>query len=123
MMPFPLAVDLDRKTGVRDIGTALTGRVALVTGASGGIGTALVTRLLAEGARVVATTRRPDSPRLAALCAEHPGRLRIVQADMGRMLPGTFAANAMTPGAPCAVYVLISSDSPPILRFSAPIKP
>jgi 3-oxoacyl-[acyl-carrier protein] reductase len=68
----------------RDAGScALTGRVALVTGASGGIGTALVTRLLAEGVRVVATTRRPGSPRLAALRGEHPDRLRIVRADMG----------------------------------------
>jgi 3-oxoacyl-[acyl-carrier protein] reductase len=68
----------------RDAGScALTGRVALVTGASGGIGTALVMRLLGEGVRVVATTRRPDSPGLAALHAEHPDRLRIVQADMG----------------------------------------
>ena len=39
------------------------------------------------------------------------------------MLPGSFAAKAMVPGAPLAEYVLISSDEPPIFRFRAPIRP
>ncbi|MEY4136311.1 MAG: hypothetical protein RL205_439, partial [Actinomycetota bacterium] len=40
----------------------LTDRVALVTGADGGIGRAIVTRLSAEGALVIATDIRPMEP-------------------------------------------------------------
>src|SRR6185312_6324977 len=38
----------------------LTGRVAVITGASRGIGLAVATRLVAEGARVTITGRRPE---------------------------------------------------------------
>jgi 3-oxoacyl-[acyl-carrier protein] reductase len=38
----------------------LTGRVAVVTGASRGIGLAIARRLVAEGARVCVTARKPD---------------------------------------------------------------
>ncbi|MGI5158964.1 SDR family oxidoreductase [Microbispora sp. CA-102843] len=46
----------------------LSGKVALVTGASEGIGRAIATRCAAEGARVVVTARRREP--LAALAAE-----------------------------------------------------
>jgi len=49
----------------------LTGRTALVTGASRGIGRAVAELLLAEGARVVAIGR--DEERLEGLAAEHGG--------------------------------------------------
>ncbi len=57
----------------------LSGRTALVTGAGGGIGAALVGRLLDAGATVVATARRTDPPRLAGLPR---GRLEVRVADM-----------------------------------------
>ena len=48
--------------------TWAAGRIALVTGATSGFGEAMARRLLAAGARVVATGRRTE--RLAALAAE-----------------------------------------------------
>lgn len=50
--------------------SGIAGRIAIVTGAGGGIGRAVVRGLLAEGARVVATDIAADG--IAAL-AEEPG--------------------------------------------------
>src|SRR4029077_6693251 len=44
----------------------LTGRVALVTGASKGIGRAIAAELVAEGARVVVSSRDPARTQIAA---------------------------------------------------------
>jgi NAD(P)-dependent dehydrogenase (short-subunit alcohol dehydrogenase family) len=57
----------------------LDGRVAVVTGASSGLGVRFARTLTAAGARVVLTARRAD--RLAALSAELPGSV-VIAADV-----------------------------------------
>ena len=59
----------------------LTGKTALVTGASGGIGAAIATTLHAQGASVVLHGTREE--RLAALKAELGERAHIVTANLG----------------------------------------
>lgn len=59
----------------------LTGKVALVTGASGGIGSAIARRLRAQGARVVLSGTRRDA--LEALAAELGGEVFVAPADLG----------------------------------------
>lgn len=72
----------DRPIG-HDDQRGIAGRVALVTGASGGIGTALVARLLTEGVTVIASSRRPNIPALDKLAdTADQSRLHVVQADM-----------------------------------------
>jgi len=93
---------------------ALTGRVAIITGAGDGIGAATARRFVAEGARVVVTDRsgqaadlvaelgadrvayrmvdlsRPeDAAGLVDLAIERFGRLDVVFANAGVMPPGT----------------------------------
>ncbi|MBS7543499.1 2,3-dihydro-2,3-dihydroxybenzoate dehydrogenase [Ancylobacter oerskovii] len=63
---------------MRDNG--LKGRIALVTGAGGGIGRAVVRLLLEEGVRVVATDH--DAALLAPLAEEHGGALRTEILDI-----------------------------------------
>ncbi|MEE4545232.1 oxidoreductase [Streptomyces sp. V4-01] len=78
----------------------LDGRTALVTGASRGIGLAVVEALAAAGARVVAGSRT-SSERLEALAAE--GRVRWVRADLGA--PGGAQALVEAVGGPLDVLV------------------
>nr|WP_296071977.1 SDR family oxidoreductase [uncultured Actinoplanes sp.] len=64
----------------------LSGKTALVTGGSGGIGRAIVERLAADGARVVFTYhRRADAA--AALAGRLPGTVavRVDQADLATL--------------------------------------
>ncbi len=57
----------------------LEGKVAVLTGASSGIGHAIVSRYMEEGARVVAFARTGAA--LDALAAAHPGRVTAVAGD------------------------------------------
>lgn len=68
----------------------LTGQTVLVTGASGGIGAAIVERLSAEGARPVIHYGR-DRQRAEALLHQLGGNGLIVQADLSS--PAIFRGN------------------------------
>ncbi len=59
---------------------AFEGKLAVVTGATSGIGAALVHRLYGEGARVIGVGRREDA--LAAETARGEGRFIAVRADL-----------------------------------------
>lgn len=67
-----------------ELSPSLSSRLALVTGASRGLGLEFVRQLLARGDAVIATCRRPDAaPGLAALAASEPARLRVLGLDVG----------------------------------------
>lgn len=60
----------------------LNGKIAVVTGASSGIGRAIVERYVAAGARVVAFAR--NAAALQELVAAHPGQVVAVAGDVTR---------------------------------------
>jgi NAD(P)-dependent dehydrogenase (short-subunit alcohol dehydrogenase family) len=60
----------------------LEGKIAVVTGASSGIGRSIVERFVAEGAQVVAFARNAES--LQALEAAYPGKVIAVSGDVTR---------------------------------------
>lgn len=99
---------------------AETQRVALVTGASGGIGAAIALRLAKEGAHVIATSRRASG--CHALCAEVEaagGRasaleLDVAQAESIRSLPERISES----GAPGPVSWLVNNAG---IAESAPL--
>jgi 3-oxoacyl-[acyl-carrier protein] reductase len=65
----------------------LDGRVAIVTGASGGIGQAIARALAAEGAAVVVhyATRREAAQEVQEAIAARGGRAAVVQADLSTL--------------------------------------
>jgi len=60
----------------------LEDRVALITGASRGIGRAIATTFAEQGARVVITSRSPELDETAALIRERGGRATAVRGDL-----------------------------------------
>ena len=55
---------------------------AVITGASGGIGQALVSALLAEGAQLLLVGRQPEALQALALAQTQSGKVQVVQADI-----------------------------------------
>ena len=78
---------------VHDMELDLTGRVAVVTGASKGIGLAITTLLVEEGVRVFAGARAP-SDELTAL--GETGRVDFVEVDLGTAEGATTLVDAAT---------------------------
>ena len=63
--------------------TDLSGKVAVVTGASSGMGKAIVERYVKEGASVVAVARRKEKlEELAASLAGEPGKIAVFSGDV-----------------------------------------
>jgi 3-oxoacyl-[acyl-carrier protein] reductase len=87
----------------------LTGRVAIVTGASAGIGAACARALAAEGARLVLTARRRE--RLQELAAETdtPGREAIVVPGDAREEATALAAVRAAESAAGRIDILINN--------------
>ncbi len=84
----------------------LAGRTALVTGASGGIGSAIARQLHAQGAALLLTGRRAEA--LSALQAELGGeRVRIVPADLADPAAATALIEAAEAGG--GVDILINN--------------
>ena len=86
----------------------LTGKHAVVTGASRGIGLAIVRALLREGAFVVGVARK-GTPETAA--AERDGGFRLIEADLGGE-EGILAAVAQFDG-PVDLLVNNVGSAPP----------
>jgi 3-hydroxy acid dehydrogenase/malonic semialdehyde reductase len=84
----------------------LTDRIALVTGATSGIGAACVDALVGAGARVVAAARRAD--RLDALASRHAGRVHPLLLDV-RDRAAVEASLATLPAAWSEVEVLVNN--------------
>jgi hypothetical protein len=99
--------------------TDLTGKRALVTGASSGIGAALAHELAGHGVDLVLTARRRDPlDRVAEACRARGVHSDIITADLG--LPGAATALWQTASAAGPIDILINNAGFGYLRpFSA----
>lgn len=98
----------------------LEGRVALVTGASAGLGLAIARELAAEGAAVALAARRRDEleRQAAALTASGPGRAVAIPGDLRESdAPARIAAEARRALGPVDILVA-NAGGPPSTDFA-----
>ena len=81
----------------------LEGKVAVVTGASSGIGKSIVDKYVEEGARVVAFARNLDA--LKALEASYPGQVMAVAGDVESL------GRRVTAAVVQAIFAIITLDA------------
>ncbi len=84
----------------------LTGKRALVTGASSGIGAAIARELAARGANLVLTARRRDQlEAVAVACRTHGVTVDVITADLGRPAAAGTLWDAAAAGGPIKVCI------------------
>jgi 3-oxoacyl-[acyl-carrier protein] reductase len=88
----------------------LSGRVALVTGASKGIGRGIATALLAEGARVAISSRSPE--RIEATAAEIGATALVWDSSDLDAVPGLVAGAEEALGGPVEILVCNTGGPP-----------
>src|SRR5512139_329157 len=84
----------------------LSGKRALVTGASSGIGAELASLLAAEGVHLVLAARRQDAlDRIAAQCGAQGVRVDVITADLGQVGAATALWQAASAGGPIDILI------------------
>lgn len=114
--PFPKQIQnrLESNVALRD----LAGRVALVTGASSGIGAAITNRLLESGMRVHAVARSAEKLARLAPDAQKDGRLIAHPVDVSDTASMRNLAESLAVNDPIDCLVCAAGTNVPLRRFA-----
>ncbi|WP_242516374.1 SDR family NAD(P)-dependent oxidoreductase [Sorangium cellulosum] len=96
----------------------MTGKVAVITGGTSGIGLATASALARQGARVIVLSRRPGSEGARKLSAlKGPGEVDVIACDLGRLASVRAAARQVADR--CDVVHLLMNNAGIFLRERA----